>query len=97
MSKVGAIIDVEKIPISKVVQRHVNILQDWSIPLTSGEDYEIIFTANKKYVSEINYISEKIQCPVTEIGRIVKGDNIKLLKQGSPITLPNKLGFDHFA
>ncbi len=97
MSKVGAVIDVEKIPISKVVQRHVNVLQDWSIPLTSGEDYEIIFTANKKYVSEINYISEKIQCPVNEIGRIVRGDNIKLLKQGSPITLPNKLGFDHFA
>ena len=97
LSKVGAIIDVDKIPISNVMQEYVDNLQDWSIPLTSGEDYEIIFTANEKYISEINYISEKTQCPVNEIGRIVKGKSIKLLKGGSPIALPNKLGFDHFA
>lgn len=97
MSKVGAIIDVEKIPISKAMQEYFGVMQDWSIPLTSGEDYEIIFTANEKYVSDINYISGKTQCPVNEIGRIVKGESIKLLKGDSPIALPNKFGFDHFA
>ena len=97
MSNVGAVIDTGKIPFSEAIQRQLKDSQDWSTLLTGGEDYELIFTADKRYADRVRHISDKINCPITEIGQIVEGNNIKLMQEGSPVALPEKLGFDHFA
>ena len=97
MSSVGAVIDFENIPLSKAMQRQLANVQDWPMLLCGGEDYELIFTADKKYNIELKRIIEKVNCPITEIGRIVEGESVNLLKEGAPIDLPDKLGFDHFS
>ena len=43
-SSVGAVIEVEKIPISEALHVHVKDTNDWSIPLCGGDDYELCFT-----------------------------------------------------
>ena len=46
-SSVGAVIEVEKIPISEALLVHINDTNDWSIPLCGGDDYELCFTVSK--------------------------------------------------
>ena len=96
MSKVGAIIDIEKIPVSKVMQQYLSNTNDWPTLVTGGEDYEICFTINKKYAEEVDSISEKTNCPITEIGKIVQNKGIQLVRAGQPVKMPKQLGFDHF-
>ena len=43
-SSVGAVIEVEKIPISEALLVHIKDTNDWSIPLCGGDDYELCFT-----------------------------------------------------
>ena len=96
MSDVGARIDVEKIPTSSEMQLYREQSQDWTFPLTGGEDYELIFTANHEYREDINQLSKRVSCPITSVGKIIKGDGIKLYLENHEIALPQKLGYDHF-
>lgn len=97
-SGTGAVIDVTRLPLSTAMQRRFEKLRDWSVPLTGGEDYELVFTADKGQVDKVRHIGNETDCPVTEIGRVVEGKGeMVLMQDGSPITLPDKLGFDHFA
>ncbi len=96
MSAVGAIINIERIPLSQPMRRRFKTLPDWPMPLTGGEDYELIFTADRKRTDKIHNVSSKNNCPITVIGKIVKDAGIQLLKDGNPFALPDTLGFDHF-
>ena len=90
-SNVGAIIYADRIPISKGAitdskKIHKNPLD---FALYGGEDFELIFTANKNKLSQLKGYD------VSVIGKIVgKKDGIKLIKDGRKLNL--KIGFDHF-
>ena len=44
----GAVIEVEKIPISEALLNvHIKDTNDWSFPLCGGDDYELCFTVPK--------------------------------------------------
>ncbi len=96
LSQVAAEIDIEKIPISRAMQTYIETSQDWSLPLIGGEDYELLFTADEKYRAQIKQISERIRCPITDIGQIVQGKGISIYKSQTKMALPKNLGFDHF-
>ena len=95
-SGTGAVIDVGRVPLSAAMQRRFEQLPDWRVPLPGGEDYELVFTVEEGHADRLRRLSREVDCPVTEIGRIVKGKAITLTQQGSPVALPAKLGFDHF-
>ena len=97
MSKTGAQINMDQIPLSDAMQRQLNTDKDWAVVLSGGEDYELIFTTNPEYSDAIDAVSEKINCPITQVGQITQGSDIELLKAGLRVTLPDELGFDHFA
>jgi len=75
---------------------------------SSGEDYELAFTAPAEYRKQIENLSSG-ECPITRIGSVrddlisddVTGDSargqINLSFQGESIELPDQLGFDHFS
>ncbi len=96
MSKVGANIDFGKIPISTAVHSYIEKYQDWMLPLHGGDDYELIFTANEKFVSDVERISTETGCHITNIGKIVQDSGISLYKDNNKVTLPEHLGFDHY-
>lgn len=96
-SNVGAVINIDQLPLSKVGQKLIKSEKDWSLPLVGGDDYEIIFTANKRYTNEINQLSSAVGCPISVIGKIVQDEHLTLLLRGNLFTFSNKLGFEHFA
>jgi len=69
-SSVGAVIEVEKIPISELLHVHIKDTNDWSIPLCSGDDYELCFTVPEDNEEALKMISESCNVKITKIGVI---------------------------
>jgi thiamine-monophosphate kinase len=64
--------------------------------VSQGDDYEILFTANKKYRKLISTISKKTFTKVTKIGKIVAGKLVKMTKGNKNVDLSGiKTGFIH--
>ena len=71
-SSVGAVIEVEKIPISEALLSHINDTSDWSIPLCSGDDYELCFTVPEGNQEALKKISESCNIDITRIGVVTE-------------------------
>ena len=69
-SSVGAVIEVEKIPISEALHAHIKDTNDWSIPLCGGDDYELCFTIPEGNEEDLKKISESCNVKITKIGVI---------------------------
>jgi len=83
-SKVGATIDIQRIPLSQSMDKYIKGNDDWSLPLCGGDDYELCFTAPKTEEGNLKEISKSCGVKITKIGVI---DNSKRL---------NILGFKGF-
>ena len=93
--KFGASIKNSLIPFSgktkKLIKnRKINI----NSLLSSGDDYELIFTTNSKNSSIIKRISKKNNIKVTKVGKIIRKKGIYL--DNKKIKITNK-SFEHFA
>ena len=67
-SSVGAVVEVEKIPISEALLCHIKDTNDWSIPICSGDDYELCFTIPNANKEALKKISESCNVDITRIG-----------------------------
>ena len=98
-SRVGAIIQAEAIPIHPAVQRIAPAKRRspsigaiaLDLALHGGEDYELLFTAprKKRMPARINGVK------ITRIGEIVRGRNVKIVRQGKQVQLKSR-GWEHF-
>jgi len=77
-SKVGAIINVQKLPLSQSMVKYIEDNNDWSLPLCGGDDYELCFTAPKNFNSEIIKIGEICKIRITKVGVIVKEKGLRI-------------------
>lgn len=87
-SKVGAIIEKEKIPLAKGVVETARLINKdpYSYALKGGEDYELVFTLAPEDVSKV---------PGIIVGKIVPPEEgIFLVEKGKRIPLIG--GYDHF-
>lgn len=86
-SKISYNLNLDKIPISVNLQKYIikNKLQKNYI-VNKGDDYQILFTANKKYRSLIQRIASKSRTLVTRIGVVISG---------KPKINPKKQGYIH--
>lgn len=92
-SKVGASLLLNNMPCEKFI--HTS--KQYQFALNGGDDYELLFTANKKNRAYIKKIAKKTNTPVTLIGSITKKKGLSILnEQGKSIKF-NAKGFDHFA
>lgn len=90
-SKAGAIIYADKLPISKDTIRDSKKIKKNPIDLAlyGGEDFELVFTASKNKLSELNKFDVKA------IGKVIdKKYGVKLVKNNRKLNLQS--GFDHF-
>ena len=67
-SSVGAVIEVNKIPLSEALHIHVKDTDDWSIPLCGGDDYELCFTIPEGKEEALKIVSESCNVNITRIG-----------------------------
>ena len=90
-------IDLNKIPISKSLKLLIKRL---NLPKTevisNGDDYQILFTANKNKSRIIKIISKKLSIKITKIGEILPSSQKSAIidKNGDFIRLKNK-GYIH--
>ena len=69
-SSVGAVVEVEKIPISEALLGHIKDTNDWSIPICGGDDYELCFTIPEGNEETLKKISKSCNVNITRIGVI---------------------------
>ena len=79
-SSVGAVIEVEKIPISEALNTHIKDTNEWSIPLCGGDDYELCFTIPEGNEEALLIISDSCNVGITKIG--IVSDSLGLQIEG---------------
>jgi thiamine-monophosphate kinase len=75
-SKIDAKIYLDKIPFSKQAKKFLkeNTKHNPLELLSSGDDYELVFSAKKKDLSQINSLAKKLKINLTCIGEFIKNN-----------------------
>lgn len=91
-SRVGAEIDLARLPVSSPLRRVVS--DPLPLALNGGEDFELLFTVRKPHLAAVERLAKRF--PITAIGRIVRGRGIVAVDvEGSRKHLKVK-GWEHF-
>ncbi len=78
-SGVGASIDLQTLPLSKVVMQYITKTQDWCVALAGGDDYELCFTVSPTRIHHIKSIEKDLNIKLTKIGVITEKIGLKIL------------------
>ncbi len=95
VSRVGAEIKLESLPLSDCLIGAMEGRIDWLIPLTAGDDYELLFTISCDKCAELGNLDPG--CPVTRIGTVTASPGLRCTHDGQSVALPQSLGYEHFA
>ncbi len=95
LSGCGATINIEQLPVSIELKNSGLRENYYQMALGSGDDYELCFTAAKKYRSAIDIISKQLEIPITKIGVIDKDKIVKCYFDNKPFNYQNS-GYEHF-
>ncbi len=87
-SDCAALIDLDAIPLSDAFRALAgNDLPARLVAATAGDDYQLLFTSSLPLPN--------IRCPVTRIGKMVRGSGVQLTSENRPVPLPETLGWLH--
>ena len=96
-SQCGARIDLDAIPLSEPMRRHVDSDQALRWALGGGEDYELCFTVPELNRGALEMALSQHGVPCTCVGQISgEIDGLQLTRAGKPVNFEVK-GYDHFA
>ena len=90
-------VNLDKIPLSKNLSKLISLKKvKLENVITRGDDYQILFSANRSKSRIINKISKSSQIKITKIGKIISGRNGPRIidKKGNKIAQKYK-GFEH--
>ncbi|KXS33503.1 MAG: Thiamine-monophosphate kinase [Candidatus Gallionella acididurans] len=95
-SRMGAQIDLVKLPASRPVAGYLGQQTGIQCVLAGGDDYELCFTAHPARHAEVSGIAAKLKLPLTNIGTIVARQGcIVFDAAGNPLKL-ERAGYEHF-
>ena len=97
-SNVGAMVELEKIPLSKETKNYLKKYPPAvKTILSGGEDYELLFTAKPGAEQSIRGISKRLGIRISRVGKILpKNKGVVVIdKKGRRINI-KKEGFEHF-
>ena len=63
--------------------------------MNKGDDYEILFTSEETNRKKLQEISKQEKVPISEIGKIVKGDEVQIITPEGA-SLKASSGYQHF-
>jgi thiamine-monophosphate kinase len=96
MSRVGARLEVEKLPLSECFSTVFDQAGGWAQPLTAGDDYELLFTAPETAQNQLQRIAAENDCKITCIGQIENQLGLRCYSQSKILELKST-GYEHFA
>lgn len=94
-SDLGAVIDVENLPLSPAVKSLNNDSQAYQWALSGGDDYELCFTVPPEKMADIAMLIAQGKLHATVIGEMIAGSNVICEFEGEPFELA-KTGYQHF-
>ena len=96
-SGVGAVVEAARLPLSPAARAAVSA--DGSLlmaVLAGGDDYELLFTAAADAAQTVAAVALETNIPVTAIGRIERGQGVRVIDAtGAPIFVSDG-GYQHF-
>ena len=94
MSRVGARINLDKIPVSPVCRPHLREA-GWDMVLATGDDYELCFTVPEKSVAGLEQLrpASGFHC----IGAIEAEPGLRIMDETGKPWRPRQTGHDHFS
>jgi thiamine-monophosphate kinase len=95
-SGVGAEVRLSDLPLSEQVAAEVGRTGDWTLPLASGDDYELCFTLPPERVAALDDVARSGGCPVRVIGCITQTGGLRCLGDDGTAWVPSRTGYDHF-
>ena len=94
-SNCGATIELQRLPCSAAVKEVIAKSNEWSLPLSSGDDYELCFTIPANKQQQLQQLAATLDCPLTRIGVIEQQQGIRCINaEGAEIDIES--GYDHF-
>ena len=98
-SRVSAILQLDQIPASAILRRHLARPAARAALLAGGDDYELVFTAGRSRRGIIDRIARRMRLKLTCIGRIVRRRGAPLVTVlgagGRPVAV-GQTGYRHF-
>ncbi len=91
----GAVVDVERVPLSAELLTLFPPQQALAYALAGGDDYELCFTAPPAQAERIEAALEACGTPARRIGQLVAGEGVVCRRDGEPFTPPSR-GYTHF-
>ncbi|KGQ54533.1 thiamine monophosphate kinase [Gallibacterium anatis str. Avicor] len=95
-SQCGAVIELDKLPLSKPLLNQFSLEQAQKFALAGGEDYELCFTVAEamraKMEQTLRYLDVEYHC----IGQIRANQQLQFTQHSQPIEVAVTHGFDHF-
>lgn len=92
----GAEIQLAALPLSPAVSARLAREPDWSLPLASGDDYELCFTLPPARAGELTGLAVALGLPLTSIGRILPIPGLVCLGPDGRHWTPERGGYNHF-
>lgn len=96
-SNCGAMLDMDAVPFSDAMRRHVEPEQALRWALAGGEDYELCFTVPERNRGALDVAIGHLGVPFTCVGQMSADvEGIQFSRDGKPVSFDLK-GYDHFA
>ena len=94
-SGVGAIINIDRLPVSEALMKFYKNKPEWKDIITAGDDYELCFTCPQSQVSEIQKTLKSYHVSMSCIGEITVETGIKCFDNNQLLNI-NHSGYQHF-
>ncbi|MBD3587331.1 thiamine-phosphate kinase [Salinimonas sp. HHU 13199] len=92
----GAVVQVDKLPVSSQLRDTVALQQAIDYALTGGDDYELIFTVNEEQRGNLETALASTGIKITCVGQITGQENkIDLKDHKDKYPMPEVTGFEH--
>jgi thiamine-monophosphate kinase len=95
-SGVGAVVEVERLPLSRAARAALRGRDDrWDLPLAGGEDYELLAAVPPGRLAAVRAAARRARTPLAVVGRFERGRGVRVVKGGGEPVLLRRAGWDH--
>ncbi|MGQ9426820.1 thiamine-phosphate kinase [Gilvimarinus sp. F26214L] len=94
-SGVGAVLQVERLPLSEALAKLAGFEQSIEWALAGGDDYQLCFTVSQQQRYKVEKLIADRKLTARAIGMIDKGRGVKCVHKGQPYSVKNT-GYRHF-
>jgi thiamine-monophosphate kinase len=95
-STVGADITLQDIPFSKPVRQWAERHDDFSVPATWGDDFELVFTVPADSQQMLEQVARNLDIQLSKIGKITAETGLRLFTPAGEAVNVAQAGYDHF-